>query len=135
MDQAADVDVLVAEQRWPAGLRLGLDPGLELDQFPFHDVREGARAVPDLPELVLATGTHALPEVGRLGSRLNFVRDERGQWVQRGRRGGVQEALYGGAEVPERSLAPIHNGIILPTGSPGQARPVAVNPKACREIC
>src|SRR5437867_4358327 len=51
MDQAADVDVLLAEQRWPAGLRLRLDPGLELDQFPFHDVREGAGAVADLPQL------------------------------------------------------------------------------------
>src|SRR2546425_822837 len=108
MDQAADVDVLLAEQRRPAGLRLRLDPGLELDQFPFHDVREGAGTSSDLPELVLVLGTHALPEVGCLGSRLYFVHDERGQGVRRGRRGGVQEALYGGAEMPEGSIATGH---------------------------
>src|SRR5437899_13030597 len=89
MDQAADVHVLVAEQLRPAGLRLGLDPDLELEKFPFHDVREGAGTAPDLPELALALWTHALPEVGRLGGLLRFVRDERGQRVQRGRSSGL----------------------------------------------
>src|SRR3989449_10352851 len=110
MDQAADVDVLVAEQRRPAGLWLGPDPGLELDQFPFHNVREGARAAPDLPELVLALWTHALPEVGRLGCLLHFVRDERGQGVQRGRRGGVEGPQNRGTKVVEGSLATGHTG-------------------------
>jgi len=53
--------------------------------------------------------------------------------VQRGRCG-VQEALYGGGEMPERSLAPIHDEIILPAGLLEQARLVAVNPQACRAI-
>src|SRR2546422_1254278 len=110
MDQAADVDVLVAEQRRPASLWLGLDPDLKLDQFPFHDVREGTGAAPDLPELALALWTHALPEVGRLGSLLHFVRDERGQGVQRGRRGGLEDPQNRGTKVAEGSLATGHTG-------------------------
>src|SRR2546428_14018065 len=121
MDQAADVDVLVAEQRRPAGLWLGPDPGLELDQFPFHNVREGARAAPDLPELVLALWTHALPEVGRLGCLLHFVRDERGEGVQRGRRGGLDDPQNRGTEVAEGSIATGHKPKYRAAAAPTEA--------------
>ena len=126
MDQAADVHVLVAEQLRPAGLRLGLDPDLELDKFPFHDVREGAGAAPDLPELALALWTHALPEVGRLGNLLHFVRDERGQRVQRGRRSGMEDPRNRGAEVVEGSIATGHTGNYRAT-APATEAPSAFN--------
>src|SRR2546422_1253234 len=126
MDQAADVDVLVAEQRRPAGLWLGPDPELELYQFPFHDVREGARARPDLPELALALWTHAPPEVGHLGSRLHCVRDERGQGVQRGRRSGLEDPQNRGTEVAEGSLATGHTGNYMAT-APATEAPRVLN--------